>query len=73
MTTIIRIVIFGLVGLGALFCIIATATDYWVSNSATRDGFTIESHTDLWRFAFLESMKKLGKLMVIISFSCSYY
>lgn len=59
MTTIIRIVIFGLVGLGALFCIIATATDYWVSISATRDGFTIEYHTGLWRFCISGKCEKV--------------
>lgn len=59
MTTIIRIVIFGLVGLGALFCIIATATDYWLSSSATLGGFTIESHTGLWRFCISGKCEKV--------------
>ena len=59
MTTIIRIVIFGLVGLGALFCIIATATDYWLSSSTTPGGIAIESHFGLWRFCISGKCEKV--------------
>ena len=67
---VIRIVIFLLVGLGGLFCIMATAGNYWI-NKHFREKvcFTV----GCGNLAHLETVHHLRMLTVFISFNYSYY
>ena len=71
---VIRIVIFSLVGLAALFVIISTAGNYWIGGSNTEQSGTTSFRSGLWESCTKTCIKRICvKYCKIISSESSMY